>query len=146
MKINVDMKGTAVANDNASAIQGTVTLAPVADSPVSLVKTAEPVAVGGVVCLDAGHAYMVTGGQMIKFIKRVDGQLINEGTTNEELLQVLIDRTKFLDNKFPCKENAQAIVKMEEALMWFNERTSKRIAQGVETRDIAHQDIAVANS
>lgn len=145
MRINVDMKGSAVANDNADAIQGTVTLAPVADSPVSLVKTAEP-APGGVVCLDQGHTYMVTGGQKIQFIKRVDGQLITEGTTNEELLQVLIDRTKFLNNKFPCKENDQAIVKMEEALMWFNERTAKRIAQGVETRDIAHADIAVANS
>lgn len=93
-----------------------------------------------VVCHDQGHMYEVSGGQPIQFIKRKNGELVCEGTTNEELLAVLIDRTKYLDSQFPCRENAQAIIKMEEALMWFNERTSKRIAQGVETLDKAHDD------
>lgn len=93
-----------------------------------------------VFCLDPAHIYEVSGNQLIKFIKRVDGELLWEGTTNEELLTVLIDRTKALDEKFPCRENAMAITKLEEALLWFNERTAKRIAQGVETRAVAHED------
>lgn len=94
----------------------------------------------GVVCLDPAHVYEVTGGQKIQFIKRKGGELVTDGTTNEELLSVLLNRTKELNNQFPCKENEQAIIKMEEALMWFNERTSKRVSQGVETLDVAHAD------
>lgn len=42
--------------------------------------------------LDPAHIYEVTGGQQIKFIKRTNGELIHEGTTNEELTEVLIHR------------------------------------------------------
>lgn len=102
---------------------------------------ADKVTIGGkVICTDPAHVYLLTGNQPLKFIKRKGGELIHEGTTNEELLTVLIDRTKNLNAQFPCRENEFAIQKMEEALLWFNERTNKRIKQGVETKDIAHQD------
>lgn len=94
-----------------------------------------------VVCHQPGLLYEVTGGQKIQFIKRTNGETVQLGTTNEELLIVLIDRLKFLDEQFPCKENKQAIIKMEESLMWLNERTDKRIAQGVETRNEPHEDL-----
>ena len=35
-------------------------------------------------------------------------------------------------SKFPCKENAQAITKLELALYWLEERTKNREARGVE--------------
>lgn len=57
---------------------------------------------------------------------------VSNGTTNEELLAVLINRAKFLNEKFPCRENALAITKMQEALFWFNERTRDRQARNVE--------------
>jgi len=57
---------------------------------------------------------------------------IFDGTTNEEVLAVLIDRMKFLNEKFPCDENEIAIRKLEGALMWLNKRTENRKARGVE--------------
>lgn len=88
--------------------------------------------------IDAAHEYELAGNQTVKFIKRTNGELIHAGTTNEEMLEVVIDRTNGLDAKFPCDENKQALVYLNLALDAFNSRTAKRVAQGVETKDIAH--------
>ena len=56
----------------------------------------------------------------------------NDGTTNEEVLAVLIDRMQYLQGKFPCRENAIIITKLEESLMWLQKRTRDRLARGVE--------------
>lgn len=57
---------------------------------------------------------------------------INDGTTNEELTAILIDRVRFLNNKFRCEENDNSIRHLEEALFWMEKRTKDRIARGVE--------------
>ena len=57
---------------------------------------------------------------------------VNDGTTNEEVLAVLIDRLQFLQAKAPCRENAIVITKLEESLMWLNKRTADRVSRGVE--------------
>jgi hypothetical protein len=88
--------------------------------------------------LDPGHKYELSNKAKITFIKRVDGKLIHNGTTNEELLEVLLDRTEALQAKFPCHENEVAINGMRLALHSFNERTRLRVTQGVETKDIPH--------
>lgn len=62
---------------------------------------------------------------------------VNNGTTNEELLAVLIDRMGFLQSKFPCSENALVITKLEESLMWLNKRTSDRLKRNVEGKQLA---------
>lgn len=62
---------------------------------------------------------------------------INDGTTNEEVLRVLIDRLNYLQGKFPCRENAIVITKLEEALLWLNHRTAQRQARGVEGKNAA---------
>jgi hypothetical protein len=59
-------------------------------------------------------------------------RLVNDGTTNEEVLAVLIDRIQFLNSKFPCRENAIALTHIETALLWLNKRTADRKARGVE--------------
>lgn len=97
--------------------------------------------------IDPGHHYILEDfdnpnegeGQELKFIKkapRSEGSTemvtVQEGTTNEEVLAVLIDRMYNLQNKFPCKENAIVITKLEESLMWLNKRTSGRQKRGVE--------------
>jgi len=91
-----------------------------------------------VICTDVGHNYILTGNQQVSFIKRKNGVLEYDGTTNEELLEVLLNRTKYLDEQFPCIENKNAILHIQLALDSFNERTNKRIAQGVETKDTNH--------
>lgn len=93
-----------------------------------------------------GHLYELENfenkdlpGQELQFIekKQIDGVLttICDGTTNEELLSVLINRTEYLNYKFPCRENAIAITKMQEALMWFEKRTVDRMKRGVEGKN-----------
>ncbi len=62
---------------------------------------------------------------------------INDGTTNEEVLRVLIDRLQYLNGKFPCRENAIVITKLEESLMWLNKRTADRQTRGVEGKAAA---------
>jgi len=45
---------------------------------------------------------------------------------------MLIDRMQFLQELVSCRENAIAITKMEEALMWLNKRSQDRQTRGVE--------------
>lgn len=95
--------------------------------------------------LRPGHQYELDNfekkdapGQIIQFIEKnptVDQQslyTVNDGTTNEEVLRVLIDRMQSLQAKFPCRENAIVITKLEESLMWLEKRTADRKARGVE--------------
>lgn len=100
--------------------------------------------------LREGHLYRLDNfdnpeseGQLIQFIEKVptgrgDGslELLFDGTTNEEVLAVLIDRLQNLGAKFPCRENSIAVTKLQEALMWLNERTRERKARGVEGKHL----------
>ena len=81
--------------------------------------------------------------QVIQFIEKEPAspgseelKTVNDGTTNEEVLRVLIDRIQSLQSKFPCRENAIVITKLEESLMWLEKRTSDRKARGVEGKQI----------
>jgi hypothetical protein len=95
-------------------------------------------------CIEEGHIYKLDNlqtsqAQEVVFLKRTNGELVYDGTTNEEVLVMLIDRIKFLNTKCPCRENSIVITKLEESLMWLNKRTELRVAQGVETFDKAHK-------
>jgi len=55
------------------------------------------------------------------------------GIMDEDLIKIVIDRMQgFQSGKFACRENALALTKLEEALMWLEKRTSDREARGVE--------------
>lgn len=55
------------------------------------------------------------------------------GITQEALLAIVIDRLRsFQAGPFSCRENAIALTKCEEALMWLQRRTVARIKRGVE--------------
>ena len=101
--------------------------------------------------LTLGHQYELANfenkdaaGQVLQFIHKeptaegsTELQTLSDGATNEEVLEVLIDRLKFLNGKFPCRENAIVITKLEESLMWLNKRTTDRIARQVEGKQLA---------
>lgn len=60
------------------------------------------------------------------------------GVTQEVLLAVVIDRLRsFQAGPFPSRENALALTKCQEALMWLHSRTRERMARGVEGKTIA---------
>lgn len=91
-----------------------------------------------------GHVYEMSNfekkdqqGQILQFIHKEPNEnnelvTISDGTTNEEVLEVLIDRMKYLNNKFSCVENELTINHLSFALFQLNERTKKRIERGVE--------------
>ncbi len=90
--------------------------------------------------IEEGHIYKLDNSekfeaQEISFLKRVNGEIIHDGTTNEEILEMLINRLQYLNKKLPCRENAIVITKLEESLMWLNKRTKIRVSQNVETLD-----------
>jgi hypothetical protein len=113
-------------------------------------------------CTDPGHVYALAHSNRLRFLKKevvpvaqlLSGSpdtaelpinppdatvLITEpGTTSEEVLEVLLDRTRHLNSLFPCPENEAALAGLQQALDAFNARTAKRQAQGVEGKLVAH--------
>ena len=70
-------------------------------------------------------------GQEIVFIKKEDDGTILPGCQSEQLLIALIDRHKKLNERFPSREGALAITKMEEALHWLQARVEERVNRNV---------------
>lgn len=55
------------------------------------------------------------------------------GVMNEDLIAIVIDRMRgFQGGSYACRDNALALTKLEEALMWLRNRTNEREARGVE--------------
>lgn len=92
-----------------------------------------------------GHRYLAANfednleHQVIQFIHKepvsegsTELKTVSDGTTNEEVLEVLIDRMYYLQSKFPCRENSIVITNLEESLMWLNKRTADRKKRNVE--------------
>lgn len=82
--------------------------------------------------------------QTLTFIRKelVEGagselKTVENGTTNEEVLSVLIDRLQGLDEKFPDPDNKDAINHLRLALGSLNSRTAKRRRLGKEGKAIA---------
>lgn len=74
--------------------------------------------------------------QKVVFYEMNEDGSFENGTTLEEMLRVSIERLTDLNKRFPCRENALAITKMQEALMWLNERTRERKERGVEGKHL----------
>lgn len=64
-----------------------------------------------------------------------DGQPMQSanGAFVEGVIQAAIGRLQFYQgSKFSCRENALALTKLQEALHWMQERTARRVSQGIE--------------
>lgn len=96
-----------------------------------------------------GHKYELENfeakdqpGQVIQFIEKSKTQdsrpgegllfTVNDGTTNEEVLKMLIDRMQSLYDKFPSEETASSIGHLKSALYAQQSRTYERAQRGVE--------------
>jgi len=75
--------------------------------------------------------------QIVSFYEMYQNGNVENGTTIEEMLRVSIERLTDLNSRFSCRENSIAITKMQEALMWLNERTRERKERGVEGKHLA---------
>jgi hypothetical protein len=55
------------------------------------------------------------------------------GISNEALLAIVEDRLAcFQSGEYACRENAIALTKIQEAMMWLQKRTRDRVSRGVE--------------
>ena len=52
-----------------------------------------------------------------------------------DLVTTGLEQLKYLNNKFPCKENAVAITHIETALLWNDKRTADRVKRNVEGKN-----------
>lgn len=53
------------------------------------------------------------------------------GINNEDIINIVIDRLQhFQRTEYKCRENALAITKLEEALLWLRCRTMRRESEG----------------
>ena len=100
--------------------------------------------------LVAGHTYELANfenkeseGQKLQFIHKEpisegssELKTISDGTTNEEVLEALINRMNFLNGKFPCRENSIVITHLETALLWLEKRTNDRLKRNVEGKNL----------
>lgn len=94
--------------------------------------------------IDPGHTYELTnqgdGVQTLLFIKKelAEGEpegtleIVQDGTTNEAVLAVLIDRLKYLEARMSSPFNLKALDHLEAALGCLQNRTKDREARGVE--------------
>lgn len=102
--------------------------------------------------LTEGHRYELENfeakdqpGQVIQFIEKspAPGQTlgvlttVNDGTTNEEVLKMLINRMESLASKFPSYETFCAIDHLKQALYAQQSRTYERQQRGVEGKALA---------
>ena len=95
--------------------------------------------------LTEGHQYSLSNfeendtEQTIQFIEKIKGNsdgddlvTVNNGTTNEEVLAVIVNRLQYLYYKFPSKETLYAIQNIEYAIGQLEKRTEDRKERGVE--------------
>lgn len=86
----------------------------------------------------ANHVYRICSEYFIRdvFLEFQNGPVDSagpNGITQEVLIAVCIDRLRsFQAGVFLCRENAIALTKLEEALMWLHRRTQARVERGVE--------------
>jgi hypothetical protein len=89
--------------------------------------------------LTPGHKYELENfehsnqTQILQFIEKDAAMTtLNDGTTNEEILSMMVDRLRFLNEKLPSRETSIAITKIEEAQLWLLRRTADRRSREVE--------------
>lgn len=87
---------------------------------------------------NAPHHFAVTDvdGKVLAKIDFQEGPIKEcgvNGVCNEDLLNMVLERLEgFQNSEFKCRENALAITKIEEALLWLRKRTMAREQRGVE--------------
>jgi len=92
----------------------------------------------GEVNYNSPHNYIIRGieGDILCKIHFQEGPIKESGLNGifiEDLIAICINRLEtFQKSDFRCRENACAITKLEESLLWLNKRTNNRQRRGVE--------------
>lgn len=92
--------------------------------------------------VDPGRSYELAAGNRLAFLQKAGGKIIWDGTTNEETLEVLIDRVIEAYQRLPCEESIRALHLLQEALATFQKRTARRVDAQVEGTYLPHDQIS----
>ena len=76
--------------------------------------------------LEPAVAYELEGGQVIRFVKCENGTRVADGTTNEQVMDVLLHRLREQNRRLPSRYNSLAITAIEEAQNWLIRRQRER--------------------
>ena len=81
--------------------------------------------------IDTGALHEIT---FVRGDKEDNGTIIPrvDGVLHETLLSMMIADLKFKNSLVPSRESSLAITKLEEGLMWMEERQRNRVAAGVQ--------------
>lgn len=78
----------------------------------------------------------------IKFQEGPVQEVGNNGCHIEDVIDFLVEWLRgFQDGPFRCRENALAITHLEEAGLWMVKRRMNRLAQGVEGKNLPHNEV-----
>lgn len=109
---------------------------PFMQEPINVIE-----ALPGQYSQEAPHIFVVRAsnnphGEPVQTIQFQDGPLKEDhidGVHNEDLILMVMARLEaFQKGQFSCRENAIALTKLEESLMWLSKRTLARKQRGVE--------------
>jgi hypothetical protein len=82
--------------------------------------------------VDPGSIYELSAGNGLVFLRKDGGTTVRDGTTIEEVLEVLIDRVTEGYQRLPCQESIRALYLLREALATFQARSHRRMDANVE--------------
>jgi hypothetical protein len=82
--------------------------------------------------IDPGRSYELNAGIGLSFLQKDGSRVVRNGTTNEEILEVLIHRVTEAYQTLPCQESIRALYLLREALAAFRTRTARRVDARVE--------------
>jgi hypothetical protein len=92
--------------------------------------------------LREGHKYELAhtngdGHEIVQFIEKRDIgngilETVNEGTSNEEVIRMLINRMMYLNEWVYDPYNSEVLIHLQNALNALHARTADRVARGVE--------------
>lgn len=92
--------------------------------------------------IEAGHKYTISDKCFIQFIK-TDGSAEEnfEGVISQDIIRILIDRQKYLQDKLPCDNNLKILKYLRLALIEFEKRHLDRLLE----KDIDVENIPTIN-
>ena len=91
--------------------------------------------------VDPGHSYELAGGNGLVFRQMKDGRVVSDGTTNEEVLAVLIERVARDCRTVPCGESLRALHLMREALAALRVQSARPASANVEGPGRTHTPV-----
>lgn len=92
--------------------------------------------------IKTGHKYTISDKCFIQFIK-TDGSAEEnfEGVISQDIIRILIDRQKYLQDKLPCDTNVKILKYLRLALVEFEKRHLDRLVE----KDIDVENIPTIN-